>query len=76
MTDCGCQKALDELEEYLHREVSEQDRADITEHLANCDNCSQEHLVGLTLMNKVRSACAEEAPAELRHSVRAMLSQP
>ena len=33
MTDCGCEKAKAELEEYLHRELSEQDFQDITEHL-------------------------------------------
>ena len=30
MTDCGCDKAKAELEEYLHREVSQADFADIT----------------------------------------------
>jgi anti-sigma factor (TIGR02949 family) len=74
MTDCGCDKARAELEEYLHREVSPQDHADITEHLASCTDCSEEHVVALTLMLKVRRACNETAPEELRVSVRAMLS--
>ncbi|OJX65695.1 MAG: mycothiol system anti-sigma-R factor [Micrococcales bacterium 73-13] len=66
MTDCGCEKAKAELEEYLHREVSDEDFADITEHLAGCEDCSEEHLVALTLTEKVRRACQEQAPAELR----------
>jgi len=70
MTDCGCEKAKAELEEYLHRELSDADFADITEHLGGCDDCSQEHLVALTLTEKVRRACQEQAPEELRIAIR------
>jgi anti-sigma factor (TIGR02949 family) len=75
MTDCGCDKAKAELEEYLHREVSEADFADITEHLAGCSDCSEEHLVGLKLTEKVRVACQEKAPDELRAAVIIRLEQ-
>jgi anti-sigma factor (TIGR02949 family) len=74
MTDCGCDKAKAELEEYLHREVSEQDFQDITEHLANCDDCSGEHLVWLTLTEKVKRACQEKAPEELLAAVKSRLA--
>ncbi|MEQ1734818.1 MAG: zf-HC2 domain-containing protein [Rhodoglobus sp.] len=73
MTDCGCDKARAELEEYLHRELSEQDFNDITEHLANCEDCSSEHLVGLTLTQKVQRACQETAPEALRAAIVARL---
>ena len=66
MTDCGCDKAKAELEEYLHRELSDADFRDITEHLENCVDCTEEHLVGLTLTQKVQRACQESAPPELR----------
>ena len=33
MTDCGCDKAKAELEEYLHRELSDEDFRDVAEHL-------------------------------------------
>ena len=69
MTDCGCDKAKAELEEYLHRELSDDDFRDVTEHLANCEDCSAEHLVGVTLTEKVRRACRETAPEELRQQV-------
>jgi anti-sigma factor (TIGR02949 family) len=75
MTDCGCEKAKAELEEYLHREVSESDFADITEHLAGCSGCSEEHLVGLKLTEKVRVACQEKAPDDLRAAVIVRLEQ-
>lgn len=73
MTDCGCDKARAELEEYLHHELSEQDFTDITEHLANCEDCSSEHLVGLTLTQKVQRACQETAPEALRAAILARL---
>lgn len=66
MTDCGCDKAKAELEEFLHNELSEQQCSDIREHMANCDDCSAEHLVGITLTEKVKESCQEKAPEELR----------
>jgi anti-sigma factor (TIGR02949 family) len=74
MTDCGCDKAKAELEEYLHRELSDQDFVDVTEHLATCADCSDEHLIGLTLTAKVQKACREKAPEELRAAVLSSLS--
>ncbi len=75
MTDCGCEKAKAELEEYLHRELSDTDFRDITDHLANCQDCSDEHLIGLTLTAKVRKACQEKAPEELRAAVLGRLDE-
>lgn len=69
MTDCGCDKAKAELEEYLHRELSDADFRDITEHLAGCDDCSAEHLIGLTLTVKLQKACQDKAPDELRAAI-------
>ncbi|MCU1580454.1 MAG: alpha-ketoglutarate decarboxylase [Rhodoglobus sp.] len=69
MTDCGCDKAKAELEEYIHNELAKQDAADVAEHMANCEDCTGEHLVGLALTLKVRQACRETAPQELRDAV-------
>ena len=74
MTDCGCDKAKAELEEYLHHEVTDEDFRDISEHLNNCVDCSSEHLVGLRLTEKLRKACDETAPHDLREAIRARLS--
>lgn len=74
MTDCGCDKAKAELEEYLHRELSEQDFQDISDHLENCTDCSEEHLVGITLTLKMQKACREKAPEELRAAILAQLN--
>ena len=42
--------------------------------MAVCDDCSAEHLVGLTLTNKVKEACQEKAPDELRELVLGAIS--
>jgi len=73
MTDCGCEKAKAELEEYLHRELSDQDFQDISDHLENCEDCTGEHIVGVTLTLKMQKACREKAPDELRASILAKL---
>lgn len=75
MTDCGCDKAKAELEEYIHNELTKGEADVIAEHMATCTDCSGEHLVGLTLTAKVREACKEKAPAELRAEVLSKLRQ-
>lgn len=74
MTDCGCEKAKAELEEFLHRELSDEDFRDVADHLENCDDCTGEHLVGITMTLKVKKACAETTPDELRSAILAQLS--
>ena len=69
MTDCGCEKAKAELEEYIHNELTVGEANDIAEHMENCDDCSGEHLVGLTLSLKVKQACNEKAPEDLKADV-------
>ncbi|UOE44549.1 mycothiol system anti-sigma-R factor [Agromyces larvae] len=69
MTDCGCEKARQELEEYLHNELCREDAADIREHVANCPECSAELNVGRTITEVVQRACRENAPGELRLAV-------
>jgi anti-sigma factor (TIGR02949 family) len=69
MTDCGCDKAKQELEEYLHNELRKEDAADIREHLEGCLDCQNEHEVGRTLTEAVQRACKETAPEDLRAQV-------
>ncbi|HEU0257587.1 MAG TPA: zf-HC2 domain-containing protein [Microbacteriaceae bacterium] len=70
MSDCGCQKAREDLEEYLHHELCKEDAADIREHLQSCPDCAREHRVGVALTDTVRRACRDEAaPEELRAQV-------
>ena len=75
MTDCGCEKAKAELEEYLHHELRKEDAADITDHISNCAECSSEAHVGEVLTLAVQRACRETAPEELRAQVLLRLRQ-
>lgn len=69
MTDCGCEKAKAELEEYLRNELCTEDSADIREHLANCAGCSDEAHLSVVLTEVVQRACKETAPETLRAEV-------
>ena len=73
MTDCGCEKARRDLEEFLRHEVCKTEQADIAEHLAHCAECSDEALVARTLTEVVARACKETAPEQLRDQVMASL---
>mgnify|MGYP003419027558 CR=1 FL=1 len=69
MTDCGCEKARKDLEEYLRNEVCKTEHAEIREHIENCPECAGEALVARTLTEVVARACKETAPEELRLQV-------
>lgn len=69
MTDCGCDKARRDLEEYLRREICQTEHSDIREHLDHCEDCRDEALVAKTLTDVVARACRESAPQELRDQV-------
>lgn len=69
MTDCGCEKAKRDLEEYLRHEVCKTAESDIREHLDNCPGCQDEALVSRTLTEVLARSCKEAAPEELRDLV-------
>lgn len=73
MSDCGCDKARRDLEEYLRHEVCKTSAVDIADHLENCVQCQDEALVARTLTEVVARACKETAPEELRDQVLARL---
>jgi anti-sigma factor (TIGR02949 family) len=73
MTDCGCEEARRDLEEYLRHEVCKTSETDIAQHLETCVGCRDEALVSRTLTEVVARACKETAPEELRDQVLAQL---
>ena len=73
MTDCGCEKARQDLEEYLRNEVCSTQHSVRKEHIENCPECRDEALVATTLTEVVARACKESAPEELRDQVLARL---
>lgn len=75
MSDCSCEQARRDLEEYLRNEVCHTSHADISDHLQNCQTCQDEALVARTLTEVVARACREAAPEELRDRVLARLRE-
>lgn len=73
MSDCGCDKARAELEEYLRNEICTTDAKDIRDHLATCEGCQSELHIGVVLTQTVQRACKETAPEELRDQLLARL---
>lgn len=69
MTDCGCEKARKDLEEYLRDEVCKTQASDIREHLEGCPGCRDEALVSRTLTEVLARSCKEAAPEQLRQMV-------
>lgn len=75
MTDCGCEKARRDLEEYLRNEMCKTEHSDIREHLENCPACQNEALVAKTLTDAVARSCKEATPEEVRDRVLAKLRE-
>jgi anti-sigma factor (TIGR02949 family) len=73
MTDCGCDQAKRDLEEYLRNEVCHANASDIREHLEHCASCQEEALLSRTLTDAVQRACKETAPEDLKLQVLAKL---
>jgi anti-sigma factor (TIGR02949 family) len=69
VTDCGCEQAKHDLEEYLHHELARREYADITEHLMGCLDCAQEARIGVLLTEAVKRACRDTAPETLREQI-------
>lgn len=67
--EAGCEKARRELEEYIHGELCAEDARDIREHLNGCEECRDEHTVGITLSSALKDACKETAPEQLRDRI-------
>ncbi len=69
MSDCGCDKARRDLEEFVRGELCAEDATDIREHLSHCTTCNDEMHVNRKLTDAVQRACEENAPTSLRQSV-------
>ena len=73
MTDCGCEETRNKLEDYLHGELPDGACQDLEDHFQECPQCCDERDVGNLLTEKVKSACCEKAPEELKLSIQKTL---
>ncbi|MGB3413296.1 MAG: zf-HC2 domain-containing protein [Microbacteriaceae bacterium] len=65
----NCEKAKQELEEYLHNELCKEDSADIREHIENCPDCAADLRIGQVLSETVQRAHQDCAPEQLREDL-------
>ncbi len=68
--DGGCPEALDRLEVYLDGELSEEELAEVSGHLASCYPCGDRADFERHLREVIRTHVAEAAPAGLLEKVR------
>lgn len=68
--DADCSQTLHRLYEYLDGEMTPSDTAHITQHLAECAPCMEQHDVEAAIKALVKRSCAQEqAPVALRASI-------
>ena len=67
MSDCGCEKARRELEDYLREELCKDDAREVRHHLDGCPDCADEAQVRVVITRVVRRSCrGDVAPSELK----------
>lgn len=74
--DCGCESARERLDILIDRELSDMECADVRAHCESCESCQQEIVVLETLTERLRVACAEPAPDQLRITILQSLNNP
>ena len=65
MPEFDCQETKRHVHEYLHNELSQQEIADITAHLANCDSCETDYDLETAINQKIEQHCSEVPPEQL-----------
>lgn len=65
MTEFDCQETKRHVHEFLQEELSDQEMADITSHLANCDSCEEDYDFEVLFNQVIKRSCEEAPPQEL-----------
>jgi mycothiol system anti-sigma-R factor len=70
----NCQDCLDRLDEYVDRELTDDELIDLKRHLADCPPCEDRYRFESDLKRLVRVCCEQDtAPVELRDKLREIL---
>src|SRR4029078_10597977 len=74
MNEMDCGRAMEQLDIYLDRELSADERLGLDQHLETCEACKLELAIRTGLREKLRSAVrGTGAPADLRERITATL---
>jgi mycothiol system anti-sigma-R factor len=67
-----CDKCEELMQPYLDRQLSDQERREAEQHLAQCGACSRRYRFEETLRKFVRKCCDEPMPVELKQKLAAL----
>jgi len=71
-----CSEVLDEVYQYLDRELDEHAVSKIRQHLKECGPCLAEYKLDIALKSLIRRACGgESAPVDLRSRIMVQITQ-
>ncbi|KAB1658610.1 anti-sigma factor family protein [Pseudoclavibacter sp. CFCC 11306] len=68
-----CEHVREQLEEYVHAELTADEARVFDEHMRTCPECTSEHQVSMVLTEVILRGCREEAPEALKRRVVARL---
>ena len=72
----GCAETLKHLDDYLDRELSPQEIAEVEAHLAECDDCQDEFSVEQELLDCVKEKLRHlRVPADLMQRIAARIAE-
>lgn len=70
----NCRECLDQLEQYVDRELSDAELEHMKRHFDDCPPCQDRYELQVNLKRVVRVCCEQEkAPPELREKLRQIL---
>ncbi len=74
--DVDCSEVLDQVYEYLHRELDETHQQSVRQHLDECGHCLAEYGLEEAVRDLVFRSCpCEQAPESLRVSILARITE-
>ncbi len=65
MNDFDCQETIRHVHEFLHQEMSEQDKDLVMAHLAQCDSCENNYEFEQFFNQVIERSCTEASVEEL-----------
>lgn len=74
-SDCGCDSARLRIGFVVDHELNAEECAEVRAHCETCAECAEELRVTATITDKVRDACAECPPEDLKARVYGAVSE-
>jgi anti-sigma factor (TIGR02949 family) len=72
MGACDCADCERKLQQYVDRDLSQQERVDVEAHLATCRHCARCYRLEAGFRGQLRKLGAEQMPAGLKEKLAAL----